>query len=146
MFVRRVQCATLILCLTGAIANGGTIKKSVDDSARKVTHQTAVTKTGCKRGQQVMDTKRAHEIQAALIRENYLKGSANGVWDLQSKQAMARFQCDNGWQCKRVPDSRALIKLGLGPTYVGLINPETAAIHSVRPVESAAISDLPPGR
>ncbi len=146
MCVRRVQCVILILCLTGAIANGGTIKKPVDDSAPKVTHKTAVRKTGRRRGQQVMDAKRVHEIQSALIRENYLKGSANGVWDQQSKQAMARFQSDNGWQCKRVPDSRALIKLGLGPTYAGLINPETAAIYSVPRVESAAMSDLPAPR
>ncbi len=30
---------------------------------------------------------------------------------------MARFQADHGWQSKITPDSRALIKLGLGPDY-----------------------------
>jgi len=29
---------------------------------------------------------------------------------------MQRFQADNGWQSKVVPDSRALIKLGWDPT------------------------------
>ena len=39
-----------------------------------------------------------------------------------------KFQHDNGWQTKLVPDSRALIKLGLGPSHDGLLNPESAAI------------------
>ena len=30
---------------------------------------------------------------------------------------MVRYQADNGWQTKVAPDSRALIKLGLGPNY-----------------------------
>jgi hypothetical protein len=30
---------------------------------------------------------------------------------------MERYQSDNGWQSKVTPDSRALIKLGLGPKY-----------------------------
>jgi hypothetical protein len=37
---------------------------------------------------------------------------------------MMRFQNDNGWQTRIVPDSRALIKLGLGPKHAGLLNPE----------------------
>jgi hypothetical protein len=28
---------------------------------------------------------------------------------------MQKLQADNGWQTKLVPDSRAIIKLGLGP-------------------------------
>jgi hypothetical protein len=28
---------------------------------------------------------------------------------------MQKYQADNGWQTKLVPDSRAIIKLGLGP-------------------------------
>jgi hypothetical protein len=28
---------------------------------------------------------------------------------------MEKYQADNGWQTKLVPDSRAIIKLGLGP-------------------------------
>jgi hypothetical protein len=41
---------------------------------------------------------------------------------------MARFQSDNGWQNKVVPDSRALIKLGLGPNHTDVINPETSLV------------------
>ena len=83
------------------------------------------------RGQQVMNTERVREIQAALIREKYLNGQPNGVWDARSKAAMQKFQSDQGWQSKVVPDSRALIKLGLGPDHANLLNPETAAVQSV---------------
>ncbi len=31
--------------------------------------------------------------------------------------AMQKLQADNGWQTKLVPDSRAIIKLGLGPAH-----------------------------
>src|SRR4051812_1316063 len=82
-------------------------------------------------GQQAMNPERVREIQSALVREHYLDGEPNGVWDSRSKAAMQRFQSDQGWQSKVVPDSRALIKLGLGPEHAGLLNPETAAIQSV---------------
>ena len=62
-----------------------------------------------------MDTERATQIQTALIKSGYLSGEATGAWDAQSIAAMQKLQSDNGWQTKIVPDSRALIKLGLGP-------------------------------
>lgn len=72
-----------------------------------------------------MEASRVREIQEALIRENYLDGVPDGVWGTTSQQAMARFQADNGWQSKVTPDSRALIKLGLGPDRTSVINPES---------------------
>jgi len=72
-------------------------------------------------GQREIDNDRAREIQQALIREKYLDGEPSGVWDQSTRQAMTRFQSDNGWQTKLVPDARALIKLGLGPTHTDLI-------------------------
>ena len=62
-----------------------------------------------------MDHDRAAAIQTALIKQGYLSGEATGTWDAQSMAAMQKLQSDNGWQTKIVPDSRALIKLGLGP-------------------------------
>jgi peptidoglycan hydrolase-like protein with peptidoglycan-binding domain len=62
-----------------------------------------------------MESDRATEIQQALIKNGYLSGGPSGVWDSQSANAMQKFQGDNGWQTKITPDSRALIKLGLGP-------------------------------
>jgi len=65
------------------------------------------------RGQQKIDSERAQAIQEALIREHYLSGEATGTWNQSSEEAMRRYQADNGWQSKTVPDARALIKLGL---------------------------------
>lgn len=78
------------------------------------------------RGQQKIDTERAQAIQEALIREHYLSGEAAGRWDQSSEEAMRRYQADHGWQSKTVPDSRALISLGLGPRHDHLLNPESA--------------------
>jgi hypothetical protein len=62
-----------------------------------------------------MGSERATQIQSALIKSGYLAGQPSGVWDAQSAAAMQKLQADNGWQTKITPDSRALIKLGLGP-------------------------------
>jgi hypothetical protein len=83
-------------------------------------------KRASKRGQQKIDSQRAREIQQALIREHYLSGEPSGVWDDATQKAMQKFQADKGWQDKTTPDSRALIKLGLGPDQEHLLNPESA--------------------
>ncbi len=62
-----------------------------------------------------MPSERATEIQTALIKQGYLTGEPSGAWDAQTVSAMQKLQSDNGWQTKITPDSRALIKLGLGP-------------------------------
>jgi peptidoglycan hydrolase-like protein with peptidoglycan-binding domain len=74
------------------------------------------------RGQQTIDSSRATEIQQALIREHYLHGEPTGQWDSTTVSAMQKFQADQGWQTKLMPDSRALKKLGLGPDYSNAIN------------------------
>ena len=66
-------------------------------------------------GQRQIEPERAKEIQDALIREHYLSSPASGEWDETTEAAMQKFQADHGWQTKLTPDSRALIKLGLGP-------------------------------
>jgi hypothetical protein len=78
------------------------------------------------RGQRNIDSERATSIQEALIHEHYLSGEPSGVWDSASEAAMRRYQSDQGWQTKEVPDSRALIKLGLGPSNDHLLNPDSA--------------------
>ena len=62
-----------------------------------------------------MGSERATEIQSALIKSGYMSGEPSGVWDSETASAMQKLQGDNGWQTKITPDSRALIKLGLGP-------------------------------
>ena len=58
---------------------------------------------------------RVTQIQTALISAGYLSGSPTGNWDTETQAAMTRLQADNGWQTRLIPDSRAIIKLGLGP-------------------------------
>jgi hypothetical protein len=94
-------------------------------------------------GQRTIGEERTREIQSALIREHYLTGDPTGVWDAQSKDAMMRYQSANGWQTKSLPDSRALIKLGLGPDHKNLLNPDTAAVSS--PHELGTKDALPGG-
>ncbi len=87
-----------------------------------------------------MDMQRATEIQQALIQAHYLSGTPTGQWDAESQAAMMKYQSDNGWQTKITPDSRALIKLGLGPkqdageyasTPAGISANTPDAIHTV---------------
>lgn len=138
-----VLCALLLLVPFGYAKTGHTTKSkhtstttsftksghSSHKSAKVTRHTKKSRKVSRKsRGQQVIDPDRAREIQAALIREHYLSGEPSGIWDSQTKAALTKFQSDNGWQTKIVPDSRALIKLGLGPSKDGLLNPESAAM------------------
>ena len=80
-----------------------------------------------------MSSERATEIQTALIQRGYLSGEPTGSWDAASHTAMQKLQSDNGWQTKLVPDSRALIKLGLGPnsTAVASAAPSSLDVQSL---------------
>jgi hypothetical protein len=88
-------------------------------------HAKAKTKKRA-RGQQAIDNERASQIQEALVREHYMTGNPSGTWDSATQEALRRYQADHGWQNKTVPDSRALISLGLGPGHEHLLNPESA--------------------
>lgn len=137
-------CALALTCACLPLANG---QDSSGDSAKKpatakpttthssTTHKSTTKKSRRKkstrvRGQQKIDSERATAIQQALIREHYLTGEATGKWNEASEEAMRRYQADHGWQSKVVPDSRALIKLGLGPSKDHLLNPESAMATS----------------
>jgi peptidoglycan hydrolase-like protein with peptidoglycan-binding domain len=87
-------------------------------------------------GQRSIDDSRATEIQTALIHSGYLSGQASGHWDSQTEAAMQKFQSDNGWQTKLIPDSRAIIKLGLGPSH----EPQAAPATSSSSMTTSALS------
>lgn len=146
-----ITAFVLLLPLLGStsLAATSTAKSTHHSSTHKTSAKgsksfTKTTKTSAKsRGQRAIGEDRTREIQSALIRENYLSGEPTGVWDQQSKQAMMRYQAANGWQSKTVPDSRALIKLGLGPDHKNLLNPDSAAVAS--PHELGAEKEALPG-
>jgi peptidoglycan hydrolase-like protein with peptidoglycan-binding domain len=84
-------------------------------------------------GQRAIDDSRATEIQTALIKSGYLSGEPAGHWDAQTEAAMQKFQGDNGWQTKLIPDSRAIIKLGLGPAQSSELNTSGASTPAINP-------------
>jgi hypothetical protein len=121
----------------------GTHDKSTTAVAARSKTTHASTRKGSKRkttarGQQKIDPERAQAIQEALIREHYLSGEAAGTWNQSSEEAMRRYQADHGWQSKTVPDSRALISLGLGPSHDHLLNPESAMTTGPFPTRSSS--------
>ena len=110
-------------------------------STHKSKHARSKTKSKSKkRGQQAIDSERARQIQEALIREHYLQGEPSGNWDATTQAAMQRYQADQGWQSKNIPDSRALIRLGLGPSSEHLLNPDSAMTSSVATASTKADS------
>src|SRR5271167_2570722 len=139
-------CALALVCALDLVcASSAALAQAADSAAPAGTHSTSNTaahqssakgssshkrgkKKATARGQQKIDPQRAQEIQAALIREHYLSGEAAGTWNQSSEEAMRRYQADHGWQSKTVPDARALISLGLGPSHDHLLNPESAMV------------------
>lgn len=126
-----VSCGVLCLAATGTATT--TPSKSTNAASTSTSKSTAAkkrrakkTKSAKKRGQKAIESERAQQIQEALIREHYMKGEPSGKWDDATQAALRRYQADQGWQSKSVPDSRALIKLGLGPSHDHLLNPESA--------------------
>jgi len=136
---------------TKSAASSHSAKKTFSSASHSATSKTAKTKTAsgttsrkgkkskktAKRGQQKIDSERTQQIQQALIKQHYLSGEPTGKWDASTEEALRKFQGDNGWQNKTVPDSRALIKLGLGPSHDHLLNPESA-MTSVSGTSSAS--------
>jgi len=90
-------------------------------------------------GQQAIDSERVTAIQTALVREHYLTSEPSGKWDAETQAAMLKFQADQGWQTRLTPDSRALIKLGLGPNHSSAINAGTGVSFTDVSTPSAAI-------
>lgn len=88
-----------------------------------------------------ISTERATQIQTALIKQGYLTGAPTGTWDKESQAAMEKLQADNGWQTKLVPDSRAIIKLGLGPNSTASLESESLEAHPATAMENTFSSN-----
>jgi len=139
MNLRASFCFVLAVGLTAIPAMASRIHRAPTSGHNHGTHHSPApaAKTKKMHGQQGIDPQRATAIQAALIREHYLTGDPTGRWDEASQAAMIKFQADQGWQTKLTPDSRALIKLGLGPDHSGAINASESANFNALPAAPA---------
>jgi peptidoglycan hydrolase-like protein with peptidoglycan-binding domain len=111
------------------------VHKTTASSSARNSHHKAV-KSHKLHGQQAIEPARVTEIQQALIREHYLTGEASGKWDATTEAAMQKYQADQGWQTKLMPDSRAIKKLGLGPDYSNAINARNSSFGEPPPASS----------
>ena len=126
----RLAIKKLLLLTTVLVLCAGYAPAQQKPAGKSVKHHRHGKRRGAwkKKGQQTIKSDRATEIQQALIREHYLTGEPSGVWDTRTQAALVKYQADNGWQTKVVPDSRALIKLGLGPNYSSqMLNPPASS-------------------
>lgn len=115
MRFRSISCAGLALLLAASPAFALHHHHATALAGHKHGHHAKAVAAHWVPGQRGIDSKRTSAIQTALISRNYLTGQPSGEWDADTEAAMQKFQGDNGWQTKLMPDSRALIKLGLGP-------------------------------
>ena len=120
-----------VLTVTPAMATR--VHRAPTSGHSKSTHHIHAPKPKKMHGQQAIDGERATAIQQALIREHYLTGEPTGKWDAETQTAMLKFQGAQGWQTKITPDSRALIKLGLGPDHSGAINASKGSSFNALP-------------
>jgi hypothetical protein len=135
--LKKLVILSFAMVLCSGYASAAT--KAASTSARHGHHKGKRKASWKKKGQQGINSERATEIQQALIREKYLTGEPSGEWDARTQAALIKYQGDNGWQTKVVPDSRALIKLGLGPNYSAeLLNGPPKAAPAATPSTTAS--------
>jgi hypothetical protein len=146
--IRKFLAITMTLMVVSALGQAKTkrygtshspkpaIHNSKPGHASSKHHHTARAKRGAwkRHGQQSMQSDRVAAIQQALIREKYLEGAPTGKWDDRTQHAMAKYQTDHQWQSKVTPDSRALIKLGLGPDHAA----EGSSLNLGSPADAVA--------
>jgi peptidoglycan hydrolase-like protein with peptidoglycan-binding domain len=136
---------TLSAALIASPAFASRVHRAPTSGRAHITHKAA--KPHRVHGQQAIEPGRVSEIQQALVREHYLSIEPNGKWDAATEAAMQKYQADNGWQTRLMPDSRALLKLGLGPDYSNAINAKNASfaapppVTTIPPVQSAGFAE-----
>ena len=145
MLFSRASLAIIFFAALSALPAFATRTHRATSSHSHGAHK-AVAQSHRLHGQQAIDPARVTQIQQALIRERYLSTEANGKWDATTEAAMQKFQADQGWQTKLMPDSRALMKLGLGPDYSSAINARNSSFAApptpgtTPPTQSAAFA------
>ena len=132
----RILCSALLLAtaITPCVAMTHSRRGPTSPGKNTTKHSKATAKRSS--GQRSIDDVRATEIQTALVKSGYMKDTS-GHWDSATESAMRKYQADNGWQTKLMPDSRAIIKLGLG----GSSKPATPAGGSANAVPASGLSE-----
>jgi peptidoglycan hydrolase-like protein with peptidoglycan-binding domain len=135
MQLRRILISSTLLLATAIPSFAMTHARRGPTSPRLFSHR---NKAGSRHTSQTcIDSARTTQIQTALIKSGYLAGEPTGSWDPSTESAMQKLQADNGWQTKLVPDSRAIIKLGLGPNS-NIEETSTVSTPAVRSLSRSA--------
>ena len=92
------------------LARGKSSRKPVRTSRRprRISHKRRLA-------QLRLQPERVEEIQRALEKVGYLNEAPTGKWDEATRDAMHRYQADNGFPITGLPEAKSLMKLGLGP-------------------------------
>jgi peptidoglycan hydrolase-like protein with peptidoglycan-binding domain len=125
---------TLVLCFAVSLFASDTKEQSLrieepakvltasaaqsSSTARRTTRRLASSRrTSYKRriASMRVQPERVREIQQALQDAGYFNAEPSGKYDEATKDAMRRYQADNGFPTTGLPESRTLMKLGLGP-------------------------------
>lgn len=129
MRIRTLLGCSLLLatlpCFAGSHSRRG---PTAQRFAGKKSHKISAHYVSKPSGQRLIDDTRASQLQTALVSAGYLSGTPSGHWDAETESAMQKYQADNGWQTKLIPDSRAIIKLGLGPSGNEQASAETRTV------------------
>ena len=133
--MRRLISALLVLSLVlPAAGEAATPPRTAKRASSVKAPNTAKKQTKKKKGkrrsprlsrQTQPDPERSREIQEALRREGYLTAPSSGKWDQPTRDAMARYQKDQGFSVTGKPDALSLKKMGLGPKYDNRLQPST---------------------
>jgi hypothetical protein len=135
----RILCTTLLVITASFPAVAMTRSHRGPTSPK--THSKSSSSAKHSSGQRSIDDDRATQIQQALVKSGYMT-ETTGHWDSTTESAMQKFQSDNGWQTKLMPDSRAIIKLGLGPSQ----NNPASASTGLPGGASETASNMPAGQ
>jgi peptidoglycan hydrolase-like protein with peptidoglycan-binding domain len=111
-------------------------KKPAPTAAKKPVKKTVARKAAGPRVQTAPTRDRIMEIQQALAREGFYKGTPSGMWDAPTTQAMKDFQTAKGLTVDGKLGALSLQKLGLGSEIAGRAAPAPQA--NTRP---SALSD-----
>jgi len=102
---------------SASIPHAKTAPSGHTPSKTKSTKHTGTSQSRDARRRSAMrpEPQRVQEIQEALVKSGELHQEPTGQWDEATREAMKRYQQANGFGVTGLPDSKSLMKMGLGP-------------------------------